>query len=126
MTFNFKYRVGSFCWTGGAMLFSPKSGRMPRFLPIFLSVAALVIHTYAEDSKISIQGKVLDPARAPIAGATVKAILDGKASGPSTVTDQAGEFFLSLEPGVYALTISAEGFEENAQALDLSAVGNPP
>ena len=108
------------------MLFSLKSGQITRFLSVFLTTTALVIHTYAEGSKTSIQGKVLDPARAPIAGATVKAIPDGRASGPSTITDQAGEFSLSLEPGVYALTISADGFEENAQAVDLPAAGHAP
>src|SRR5262249_5399465 len=79
-----------------------------------------------EGSKTSLQGKVLDPARAPIAGATVKAILDGRSSGPSTVTDQAGEFSLSLEPGVYAITIAADGFEETAQTVDLPATGHAP
>ncbi|HKA20612.1 MAG TPA: TonB-dependent siderophore receptor [Blastocatellia bacterium] len=108
------------------MSFIPKRSRMLRFLASSLTAAALVIHTYAEGSKTSLQGKVLDPARAPIAGATVKAILDGRSSGPSTVTDQAGEFSLSLEPGVYAITIAADGFEETAQTVDLPATGHAP
>src|SRR4030095_10760708 len=103
-----------------------KSRRILRSLSLFLTVAALVVHAYAEESpiKVSLQGKVLDPARAPIAGATVKAILDGRSAGPSTVTDQAGEFSLSLEPGIYAVTVVAEGFDENAQTVELTAAGH--
>jgi catecholate siderophore receptor len=103
-----------------------KSGRILRFLSLFLTAAALVAHASALGSKITLQGKVLDPARAPIAGATVKAIPDGRPSGPSVVTDQAGEFSLSLEPGVYAVTVAAEGFEENALTVDLTGSGHAP
>jgi catecholate siderophore receptor len=105
-----------------------ESGRIRRYLSILLIVAALVVHAYAEGSpiKVSLQGKVLDPARAPIAGATVKAILDGRSAGPSTVTDQAGEFSLSLEPGVYAVIVVADGFDENAQTVELTAAGHAP
>ena len=126
MTFNFKW-VLFFPLNKGAMPFIRTSGLILRFLSISLFAAALGFNAYAEESKkILLQGKVLDPARAPIAGAIVKAILDGRSSGPSTVSDQSGEFSLSLEPGIYAVTTFAEGFEENALTVDLTSKGHPP
>jgi len=69
---------------------------------------------------------VLDPARAPIAGATITATPEGRASGPSTLSDQAGEFSLTLEPGNYSVTIVAEGFEETSQTVNLTTPGRAP
>ena len=49
----------------------------------------------------------------------------GSSSGPSTMSDQAGEFVLILEPGTYTLTITADGFEEKSQTVNLTGAGLP-
>jgi catecholate siderophore receptor len=99
--------------------------RITRFcnflLPISFILLAGVPLTPAQvrSGQATLRGRVVDPARAPIADAQVTAIPDGRASGVSTVSDQTGEFALSLEPGVYALKIAADGFSDSVQTIDL-------
>lgn len=80
-------------------------------------LVAGVLPAPAQSAMGLLRGKVLDPAHAPVAGARITAVLDGRASGSSTNSDFAGEFSLMLEPGRYALTVLAEGFEEISQSL---------
>lgn len=47
----------------------------------------------------SLRGKVLDPNRAVVAGAKIVVEAKGRSVNFSAVTDQNGEFSLSLEPG---------------------------
>jgi catecholate siderophore receptor len=86
---------------------------------LFFVAAALVYQVQAEPARPSIQGKVLDSMDAPIAGAQVMAVLDGRSSGPSTVSGQDGGFTLLLEPGKYTLKIVKEGFADASSAVDL-------
>ncbi len=72
----------------------------------------------ANPSRVSIQGRVLDPMRAPIAGARVTAVLDNQGSGPSMLTDQRGEFTLAVDPGRYTVTVVAAGFLQVTQNVD--------
>ncbi len=69
-------------------------------------------------AQATLQGKVLDPSRSPIAGAKITAVADGNANGFSTVSGQTGEFSLPLEPGNYTLNILAEGFQEVSQTVN--------
>ncbi len=93
-------------------------------LGIFLAAAVLATAN-AQSLTASLQGKVLDPSLAPIAGAQIMALQDGRSSGPSTLSGQDGEFSLALEPGKYTLTIFAQGFSETSQAIDLQAGSAP-
>jgi catecholate siderophore receptor len=77
----------------------------------------------AQSSQSSVRGKVLDPARAPIAGAQVVAVPEGTSSGFSTVSDQNGEFSFKLKPGNYTIKIIAQGFEEHLQSVNLMQSG---
>ena len=61
----------------------------------------LALPSYAEPLHSLLQGTVLDPSRAPIAGATVAATAEGHVASVSTHTGKAGEFSLDLEPGSY-------------------------
>jgi catecholate siderophore receptor len=70
-----------------------------------------------------VEGRILDPMQAPIAGARVTAIPDGQAIGSSTVTDQSGAFVLKLVPGSYRLTVVADGFVEQSQRVNASQTG---
>lgn len=67
------------------------------------------------DRQSLVKGKVLDPNRAAIAGATITT--RRSSATVSAVTDQNGEFSLPLSPGRYELRINAEGFAEVAQTL---------
>jgi catecholate siderophore receptor len=95
-------------------------------LSMILMAGMCLCEIHAQSSKATIRGKVLDPARAPIAGALVTAVPDGQASGTSIVSDQSGEFSFALEPGKYAVTIAADGFKETSQTLNLQTGGAAP
>ena len=62
----------------------------------------------------SLEGRVLDSTRAPIAGARVTAVPDGQSHGPSAITDQRGGFTLKLAPGTYRLDVAVDGFVEQS------------
>lgn len=108
------------------MLVPRASSNVFRMLCLMMTACLLLSEVQAQSSKPSLRGKVLDPARAPIAGARVTAVPDGRASGPSTVSDQAGEFSIALEPGAYAVTISADGFKESSQTIIVTNAGSAP
>ncbi len=74
-------------------------------------------------AKSLIRGRVLDPNRAAVAGATVIAEAKGRAAKFSATTDQNGEFSLTVEPGEYTVRVVAEGFSEAMQAVSLSQSG---
>ena len=98
-------------------------GRLMRFLSLLMAGALAAFMVQGQTAVVSLRGRVLDPARAPIAGAQITAVRDGLASGSSTKSDQGGEFLLSLEPGTYAITIAAEGFEERSQTVTVASTG---
>jgi len=71
-----------------------------------------------------LRGKVADPAGAPIAGARITAVPEGRGAGSSTVSDQSGEFSLSLEPGGYTIKIIAQGFLEAPRTVIIKNTGS--
>jgi catecholate siderophore receptor len=83
-------------------------------------VVVFLSPTSAQTPLVTLQGKVLDPARAPIAGAQITAALQSRMP-VSTVSDERGEFSLSLEAGTYLLKIVAEGFVERSLSVDIGA-----
>jgi iron complex outermembrane receptor protein len=67
-----------------------------------------------------LSGKVLDPAAAPLAGATVT--LHNGPSPQAATTDEAGTFqFTALLPGSYLVTITLDGFAPALQTVTVSA-----
>jgi catecholate siderophore receptor len=60
-----------------------------------------------------LRGRVLDPNGSAIPSAKITAIKKGQPDA-STLTNAEGEFTLTLEPGEYALAVSADGFAEAA------------
>lgn len=84
-----------------------------------LSLAAPVAAGAAQaiPAQVSIQGRVLDATRMPIAGARVTAVPENQSSGPSTVTDERGEFTLDVDPGRYTVKVAANGFLEASQRV---------
>src|ERR1041384_8577435 len=66
--------------------------------------------------KILVRGRVVDSNRAAVPGARVSA----RSAHPTVdvVTDQNGEFSLSLEPGEYSVKVMAEGLLDSPATLD--------
>src|SRR5262249_55073468 len=93
--------------------------RQGRVFFFALVVGALSSHLFAQTEGPSLQGRVLDPSNSAVAGAQVTAIPDGQTTGPSTVSDQMGEFTLSLNPGKYTIRINAKDFLEASQDVDI-------
>ena len=71
----------------------------------------------APDARFVLQGKVLDPTRAPVSAARVTAVSSDRRSTPTALTDGSGEFALALPPGNYTVTVRASGFLEASEAV---------
>lgn len=88
--------------------------------------AILTINALAQtpDDKTILKGKVFDPNHAAILGAD---IWISKAGLPSStaVTDRNGEFSVALAPGRYQVRVSAEGFTETTETVDLQSNNKP-
>jgi len=88
--------------------------------------AILTIQALAQTPKDDpvLKGKVLDPNRAAIQGADVWI---SKAGLPSStaVTDRNGEFSVALAPCEYQVRISAEGFTETTEIVNLPGNNKP-
>lgn len=93
------------------------SSSLSRLCCLILAAAAQI---NAQPSTSHFKGRVLDAAFAPIVGALVTALPDGGVSGPSTFSNEAGEFSLQLEYGRYTVTIAVEGFEKASHPMDLT------
>jgi catecholate siderophore receptor len=79
----------------------------------------------AQPNQIPIRGRVLDPTRAPVPGARITATLDGRLAGQPMVSDQNGEFSLTIEPGKYLLSVTKEGFVTASQPASLQEGSAP-
>src|SRR6185369_9702884 len=68
---------------------------------------------------------VLDSTRAPIAGARVTATQAPQGPAVTAVTNEHGEFTLTLtSPGSYTLTIESEGFRPATQRVNAGRPGD--
>ena len=101
------------------MLITKTSSRIVQLFCSILVTVAFLSQTQAQSAKPLLRGKALDPAGAPIAGARITAVPEGRGGGSSTVSDQSGEFSLALDPGNYTIKIGAQGFLEVARTLSI-------
>jgi catecholate siderophore receptor len=106
------------------MSFATSSSRIFRLFSSVLVAGAFLCHIQAQSLKPMLQGKVTDPAGAPIAGARITAVPEGRGAGSSTVSNQSGEFSLSLDPGGYTIKIDAQGFLEAPRAVIIKDTGS--
>jgi hypothetical protein len=85
---------------------------MPRFLALFL-LAGLVAMAQTPDTA-AIQGRVLDPSRAPMAGVAIKAVNSLTKVERSAQTDESGNFSLNglAIAGTYTITAVKTGFAD--------------
>lgn len=78
----------------------------------------------AQVGTVVIRGRVLDPNRAAVPGATVTMSAKGRAATTSTVTDQNGDFSFSGKAGEYTVTVVANGFSEAGRTIVLGQTGS--
>ncbi|HKO36641.1 MAG TPA: TonB-dependent siderophore receptor [Pyrinomonadaceae bacterium] len=71
----------------------------------------------AETQFARLEGRVLDPDRAAIGGATIS--VEAGSVKRTAVTDEDGSFVLSLPPADYSLTVEAPGFQTTAKPVRL-------
>jgi Carboxypeptidase regulatory-like domain len=85
--------------------------RFSQAIRIFLLLVITPAAMLAQTSNGTIAGSIVDPREAVVPKASVKAISPQFGALHETQTDSAGTFRLeSLQPGIYAVTISAPGF----------------
>ena len=83
-------------------------------------IAALLLTTAAWAQTETLRGRVLHSTGALIPGASVAAFTDEEVVS-ETLTDDGGEFELSLPPGEYRLHITAPDFEPYTEAIAVQA-----
>ena len=96
-----------------------------RLVVTFLSgVLSLSLGHAIAQSHGTVNGRILDPTRAPIPDARITAVREGGAPERSAVSDRNGEFSVALDPGSYIVKASAKGFLESSQRVTLAENGS--
>ncbi len=87
------------------------------FLSIFLPTACV----FGQESRGEIDGRVLDPSGAVVAGAVVQAINSETGTGANSTTNHDGMFTIPyLLPGVYSVRVEMFGFKKlNRQGIEV-------
>lgn len=104
------------------MLRSTTPSRLLQAL-LFLFAFALLVHAQVT-TQSTIRGRVLDPNRAAVVGASVTAEANGSSVSYTATTDQNGEFSITVEPREYTVRVVANGFSEASQTVSLSQSGS--
>ena len=94
---------------------------------LFALLSLLIITSVSAQipaKKTLLRVKIVDPNHAAIPAADIW-ISGGKLPSSSAVTDLNGEFSLMLEPGEYSVRVSAEGFSEVTERVDLLTNSQP-
>lgn len=87
-------------------------------------IFTLPLESHAQVLYGSLTGNVTDPSGAAVPGAKVEAINIGTGTAKSAITDTRGIFLISvLQPGVYRIAISAQGFA-TAERVDVRVNAN--
>jgi catecholate siderophore receptor len=89
-----------------------------------IPASALSVQEQPARSTFTLSGIVLDRTRAPIPGAQVTALVEGQSTPTSTVSDPTGAFTLTLPPGRYVVTVTANGFRDATVRIVAEPSGN--
>ena len=90
---------------------------MRRLLPIFLLVLISVSHLYPQSTLASLTGRITDPRKAVISGATVTVINTGTGIHYGGETNGTGEYYVpDLPPGRYRIEVEKLGFKAVIQS----------
>ncbi len=94
------------------------------FAFVCISLLAFAGHVFSQDlDTVSISGKVSDSNKAPIAGATVTAVLVKTGAEKTVTTDENGRYkIIQLAPGTYSVKSSMSGFsiQEKTDLITIS------
>ncbi len=90
--------------------------RLVAYCLVFISSSVL----FAQSNTTALSGVVMDPSGAVIAGATVTIVDAAMGTTKTGLTKSKGEFeFPQISPGHYTMTVSATGFSNQQQDLEL-------
>jgi hypothetical protein len=90
---------------------------MKKILQSALCVSFLAFPGFSQEYRATILGQVLDASRAAVPNATVKATKQDTNVAKETVTNEQGIYsMIGLDPGVYTVTVSAQGFQTARRA----------
>jgi hypothetical protein len=90
---------------------------MKRILLTTLCVGLFAINASSQEYRATILGQVLDASKAVVPNATVKATKQDTNVAKETVTNEQGIYsIIGLEPGVYMVTATAQGFQTARRA----------
>ena len=88
------------------------------FKPIWFAIALLVCTTaFAQNTRYTIKGRVVDPERQPLPGTTV--VLVGTTLGTTTDADGNYSLLITGKPGSTTVAFSAIGYDMQRQAITL-------
>src|ERR1043166_8634419 len=104
-------------------MFQGRAPRMNRLASLATAFALLSAAAMAQNIAGSITGEVVDPTGLPLARANVSLLNVGNKAQLSALTSDQGVFeFLTLQPGVYDVTIEVPGFKRLTRSkMQLSA-----
>src|SRR5262249_3239683 len=106
------------------MIQASAAGVLRRFM-ICILFAGIASPISAQEFRPTLHGKILDPSNAAVAGAAITAMSNGRAEA-TALSDQDGRFSLALPQGKHTIRITAPGFSEIAEAVDLTQTTDPP
>ncbi len=94
-----------------------RSYTLNRFGLLAICLGVLLVFSgapaWAQSSTGSISGIVTDPSGASIVNASVRLVDVSTNSAQTTTTNEAGRYsFISVQPGVYSLTVTHPGFTQ--------------
>lgn len=95
-----------------------ESRRFAGILSTILLIALFGLSVKANSGQSYVRGRVLDPDGAVIPSATITVESKGR-TVLTTTSNASGEFSLTLDAGEYLLKVSAEGFAETRQVVNL-------
>lgn len=90
--------------------------KWPVLVPLLLSMLILPCGLMAQIDRGAINGEILDPQKAAVAGANLTLKEEAKGVTAATVSGATGQFnFLNISPGTYTLSTSAKGFSTSVK-----------
>ena len=106
------------------------SSRLPVLIAVvslLLSILLLVSNVFGQETTGGLQGTVKDPTGAVVANASVEITGTSLGGAKNLETDSSGYYrFANLPPGMYTVTVKAEGFSELKREGITIEVGHLP
>jgi catecholate siderophore receptor len=101
---------------------SPQHARRSHWLLNVFAATLVASGLHAEP--VAVHGKVIDATGSPIRSARIAVVSSAGAAGPSTLSDASGSFVLTLDPGVYTVSVQADGFVEASKTWSVPQDGD--